>query len=288
MTDTEWHAQVPALVERCVKRWSLVLGERLEGGYIGDVHGCTGPDGEDLVLKLSPPFANPAHEANALAHWGGRGAARLVDWDADVGALLLERIRPGALLMDRDRSVPDDELAVAAASHALAAMQSVPAPPLGSFPSFEEKQRWWLDYTALHGEPAAAGTKMLPLFEQCALRLDASATRKTLVHGDFIAKNVLLGPDGRYVAVDPLPFIGDPCSDVGQFSSYHSPVSTVIPRARAIAEATGNDPDRAAQWAAAWTVGEACETWRDDSDDLQAWVVSDQCRRLLEAPPTLA
>jgi hypothetical protein len=126
---------------------------------------------------------------------------------------------------------------------------------------------------------------MLPLFEHCALRLDASAKRKTLAHGDFVAKNLLLGPDGRHVAVDPLPYIGDPCSDAGQFSAYHSPVGTVIPRACAIAEATGNDPDCAAPWAAVWMVFQACETWRDDSDDVQAWVVGDECRRLLHAPP---
>jgi streptomycin 6-kinase len=127
---------------------------------------------------------------------------------------------------------------------------------------------------------------MLPLFEDCALSLDASATRTTLAHGDFVAKNLLLGSSLQYVAVDPLPFIGDPCSDPGQFSAYHSPVGTVIPRARAIAEAPGNDPDRAAQWAAVWMVFQACETWRDDSDDVQAWVVGDECRRLLHARPS--
>jgi streptomycin 6-kinase len=110
----------------------------LKAGTLAEVRSCTGPAGEDLVLKVWPPFANAANEANALSHWGGRGAARLVAWDADIGALLLERIRPGTLLMDRDRSATDDELAITAASRALAAMQAVPAPPAGSFPWFEE------------------------------------------------------------------------------------------------------------------------------------------------------
>ena len=98
-----------------------------------------------------------------------------------------------------------------------------------------------------------------------------------------MAKNLLLAADGSYVAVDPLAYVGDTCADIGHFSSYHSPVSTVIPRARAIADATGNDPDRSAQWAAVWMIGEACETWREDSDDLQAWVQGETCRRLLES-----
>lgn len=281
--DPAWSARVPELLQRCAERWSLELKEPLTGGYLAAVYGCTGPNGEDLVLKLSPPIANPALEARALAHWGGNGTAGLAAWDEAAGALLLERIRPGILLMDHDRSVIDDELAVRAASWALASMQSVPPPPVHTFPSFEHKFRWWLDYTATYGEPDAAGTRMLPLMERAARRLDASAKTKTLAHGDFLAKNVLLRDDGRYVAVDPLPYIGDPASDCGHFSSYHSPVATVIPRARAIAGATGNDSDRAARWAAIWMIGEACETWREDSDDVQAWVISDECRQLLDS-----
>jgi streptomycin 6-kinase len=283
MEDADWLRRLPELVAHCRKGWSLELGEILEGGCIGAVQGCRGPNGEDLVLKLSPPFANPANEARALAHWDGNGAARLVAWDPAAGALLLERVRPGAYLMERDRSVLDDDLAIRAAAEALAAMQAVPVPTAPAFPGFEGKLAWWLEWTRVNGEPDAAGTPMLPLFERCARSLYASAKHKTLAHGDFVAKNLLLGPDGRYVAVDPLPYIGDPASDIGHFSSYHSPVGTVISRARAIAEATGNDPQRAAQWAAVWMIGEACETWRDDSDHLQAWVQGEECRQLLHS-----
>jgi streptomycin 6-kinase len=281
--DPAWRARLPGLIASCTRKWSLKLGEYLEGGYLAAVLGCRGPRGEDLVLKVSPPIAAPAIEARALAHWVGRGTARLVDWDEEVGALLLERIRPGTFLMDQDRSVLDDELAIRAASGALAAMQAVLMPPAASFPSFEDKLQWWLNWARVSGEPDAVGTPMLPLFERCARRLDATAPRKTVAHGDFVAKNLLLGNDGRYVAIDPLPYIGDTCADIGHFSSYHSPVATVVPRARAIAEATGNDADRAAQWAAVWMIGEACETWREDSDDLQAWVTGVECQALLKA-----
>ena len=281
--DPAWRARLPELVALCQRRWSLEVGEALEGGYLAGVYGCRGPAGEDLVLKVSPPIASPAVEAAALAHWSGNGIAPLIDFDVETGALLLQRIRPGTFLMERDRSMVDDELAVRAAAGALAAMQSVSLPEEGRFPSFAEKLEWWLHWATVSGEAEAAGMPMLPLFERCARILDASAPRRTLAHGDFVAKNLLLGPDDSYVAVDPLPYVGDPASDIGHFSSYHSPVATVIPRARAIAKATGNDPDRAAQWAALWMIGEACETWREDSDDLQAWVQGEECHALLGA-----
>lgn len=251
------------------------------------VYACRGPLDEDLVLKVSPPIANSAVEARALTHWAGRGAANLLAWDDEDGALLLERIRPGTALFEGDRSsaalAGSDERAVAAAAGALAAMQAVPAPPTGRFPSFEARLRWFLDFAAIEAEPDATGTPMLGLLERCARTLDASKDRQTLAHGDFLAKNLLLAAGGSYVAIDPLPYIGDPCSDIGHFSAYHSPVASVVPRARALAQATGNDPNRASQWAAIWMIGEACETWRDDSDDLQAWVTGAECGALLAA-----
>ena len=43
-------------------------------------------------------------------------------------------------------------------------------------------------------------------------------------------------------------------------------------RPRAIAESTGSDPDLAAPWPAVRMVSQACDTCRDASDDVPAWV----------------
>lgn len=101
--------------------------------------------------------------------------------------------------------------------------------------------------------------------------------------GDFFDKNVLLGATG-YVAIDPMPCIGDPCSDVGFFASYHPPARSIATRARAIASLLGYDTERAERaerWAAVWAVGEACETWREDSEELQSWMSGPEAERLL-------
>lgn len=280
-SDKQWDAEITGLLERSAGRWRLTVGEALAGGALGRVFACEDANGKDLVLKFSPPMAGAALEARALLHWDGQGAARLVDWNADDNALLLERVRPGTFLMERDRSRPDDELAVRAAAGALEAMQSVPQPPGGQFPSFQERLRWWLEYNARFGESSAAGTALLPSLERCARALDASAPGRSLLHGDFVAKNLLDAGDGKFVAIDPIPCIGDPCSDIGQFTAYHSPVSTTTFRAREIAARSGHNAERAAQWAAVWMIFQACETWREDSDDVQGWVRGDECAGLL-------
>jgi streptomycin 6-kinase len=104
-----------------------------------------------------------------------------------------------------------------------------------------------------------------------ARHLWTTADEVVLLHGDFLDKNLLLGPNG-YVAIDPMPSVGDPCSDIGFFAAGRQPAGEISIRARALAERLGRDPDRAEQWALIWAIGEACETWREDSDELQAWV----------------
>jgi hypothetical protein len=48
---------VPEFVARCAARWSLQIGQPLEGGYIARVFSCVHVQGNQLVLKLSPPEA---------------------------------------------------------------------------------------------------------------------------------------------------------------------------------------------------------------------------------------
>ena len=95
-----------------------------------------------------------------------------------------------------------------------------------------------------------------------------------------IDKNLVRGQAG-YVAVDPIPRIGDPCSDVGFYAAYHPRAAGIAERAAAVASYAGLDVVRATRWAAVWAVGEATERWREDSDELQRWVASRRAQALL-------
>jgi streptomycin 6-kinase len=112
------------------------------------------------------------------------------------------------------------------------------------------------------------------------MRLCATAGRAVLLHGDFLDKNVLRSGTG-HVAIDPVPGVGDPCADIGFFAACRQPASGVWERADALARRTGDDPERAVRWAAVWAVHEACETWRADSNGLQALVASERLAVLL-------
>ncbi len=274
--DPGWLTTVPDRLDRCAGRWSLTIGERLGRGNTSRVFACVAADGRDLVVKLAPPEARPELEAAALRAWGGRGAVRLVDADPVAGALLLERLVPGTPLPPAD-----DAAAIELVAPTLIALHAAPRDRASSFPTQLEFLDAWLSWVRRSAENGTAGLRLLDRAESAARGLCSDKTATVLLHGDFIDKNLLLHRGGC-VAVDPLPRIGDPCSDVGFYSAYHPPARDIGRRARSLAVRCGLAQERAARWAAVWAVGEATETWRPDSDELQAWVESAEATQLLE------
>ena len=254
----------------CARRWGLEIEGPLAGGHRSDVFGCKG----DLVLKLTPTPQECRLEAAALRAWSGSGSAvHLVDVDERHDALLLRRIYPATHLP------PGDATAIAVATELLprlhACASSFPFPTMEA--AYDRHERQCIrdaEWEQIDGtKRPAIGPRLLPQARVVATRLIASTQRQVLLHGDFIDKNLLFDGSG-YLASDPIPRRGDPCSDIGFFAAYHPPATGLLDAAADIARVIGEPVDRAIQWASVWAVGEACETWRADSDDLQAVVAS--------------
>ena len=267
------------------RRWGLRLGSRLAGGHRSHVRDCVTAGGTSVVLKLTRTIDEAGLEARALAGWQETGAAvRLLAADAEHGALLLERLRPGTPLSAGDAP------AVLDAVELLDRLHSVPVP--AGFPSvadcFPERARIALADNraerADHREPdrAAGALALMGDAQRAVTVLGSSATREVLLHGDFLDKNLLLHAAG-YRAVDPMPYRGEPECEIGFFESHHPPVAGTLHRAATIARRLGADPDRAGRWAAVWTVVLAVSAWRADQPDLDALVASRPFTEILKA-----
>ena len=273
----DWDRGLTTILERCARRWWLQIGEPLPCGQSARVFACRDRQGRDGVLKVAAHEAGATLEAAALRIWNGRGAPRLLGFAGEDGALLLERVRPGTQL-----PTGADAQAIRSVKGTLAGLHACPPHPGHSFPSLLRFLDSYWDWVLADGEAGTAGLELLDQSRAVAVRLCRSAQETVLLHGDFIDKNLLLGAGG-FVAIDPTPSVGDPCSDVGFYAAYHPPASAVAARARAFGRALGYDTERCARWAAVWAVGEAAETWRADSAELQAWMRSREARLLLEA-----
>ena len=94
-------------------RWSLSLGAPFEGsdGSCAWVAPAARRDGTRAVLKLGMPHMEAAHEVQGLRFWDGNATVRLLESDADLNAMLLERCEPGTAL--RELPEPEQDVVVA-------------------------------------------------------------------------------------------------------------------------------------------------------------------------------
>ena len=182
------------MAREAAAEWGVELGSRFPLA----LHGYVAPAGEAAVLKVTPEvYYETDHEGDALAHWAGAGAIRLLRHDPHRRALLVERASPGTDISD----LPDVHATAIAVEVGLKLWRPAAQP-----------FRWIGDYVPrwLDDEP----NDLTPL----ARELFASLTvgRTTLVHGDFHHHNILASRRG-HLAIDPQPFLGEPEFDVPTF-----------------------------------------------------------------------
>jgi streptomycin 6-kinase len=276
---------VASRLSSCKRIWHLEGGSRLDGGFRSDVFGCTTAAGAEVVVKLADTQEQARTEAAALAMWEHTGATvRLIDADFEHSALILERVRPATHLPGGN-----DPAAIEVAADLLTRLHrartaAFPFPALEeTYGHLEDQARDNAAYERrTRNAPARgeAGLRRLGAARAAAMRLCATARQTVVLHGDFLDKN-LLRNGAHYVAIDPIPRVGDPCTDVGFFAAGHRPATRILKRADAIAEQMSLDRHRAQRWAAVWTVLQTCHAWRDDQSDLETCLASSEFEQLL-------
>ena len=268
----------------CADRWGLAVGEQLTGGFRSAVFAGVTAAAQEVVLKLTPTVEEAALEARALQAWSGTGVSViLIDADHGCGALLLERLRPALPLAGQDDEVIE---VVAEILDRLQSLGPVPGfPSLADvFPHLARHSMADNDYErAERGEPdrGRAAMELMAAAHRTAADLCSSAPREVLLHGDLLDKNLLRSGD-RYLAVDPIPRVGEPESEIGFYAADHPPAAGILERAGQLADRLEADRERATRWAAVWTVLLAASAWRDDQAELDALVASDRLSALLD------
>lgn len=253
-----WLRSLPALLARLAARWSLTLAPPFPSIAINYVAPATRADGTPCVLKVSRYIGDTGNEIAALHLWGGDGAARLLESDPAIGALVIERVSPGTLLTTVAEE--DDDAATGIAARMLEHLWR-PAPerhglrPLDSWCDAYDRNRDALAHGA-GGFPAA-------LFRRAdAARRDllASTATPTVLHGDLHHYNILRAQRAAWLAIDPKGLVGDRCFDVCQFFRNPRAVPPAVNRrrlARFCAE-LGLDRERTKAWCLVHAVLDAC------------------------------
>jgi streptomycin 6-kinase len=207
-----WLESLPRLAEDCAERWSIRLGEPFGQGRVSLAVPATLSDGGQAVLKLNFPENESAGEADALAHWRGEGAVRLLELDRDRNALLVERADPGTSLWE----VVDDEEATLIAASVLRRLWCRPPPDGHPFRVLAaEAERWMAElrsaWEAL-GRPFEQ--RLVDAATASAGQLAGSQSNVVVCHQDLQGSNILRAKREPWLAIDPKPIVGEPAFDV--------------------------------------------------------------------------
>jgi streptomycin 6-kinase len=208
---TEWLEALPRLAEECAEAWSLQLGEPFAGSHVSLVVPADLSNGTGAVLKLNFPDPESEHEADALAHWDGRGAVRLLAHDRERRALLVERCRPGVQLW----SVPDEDGFCSIGAAVLRRLWR-PAPQPSPYRSLAAEAERWADEVPRDWESLGRPFERALVDAAVAAIGELAPTQEqpVVLHQDFHGGNVLRAQRDGWLAIDPKPLVGERAFDV--------------------------------------------------------------------------
>jgi streptomycin 6-kinase len=206
----EWLDRLPTLVAQCAEIWSLRVGEPFSGGNVAWVAPVERADGSRAVLKINFPEPESEREGQALAHWAGVGAVRLLAEDDGRRALLLERCDPATQLW----AEPDGEKTLRIAADVLRRLWRAP-PACHRFRLLADLAAEWVEELPCAWSRRGRPYERALLDQAVAFLRDAGPDQgePVVAHQDFHGGNVLRATREPWLAIDPKPLVGERAFD---------------------------------------------------------------------------
>ncbi|SCL64863.1 aminoglycoside phosphotransferase family protein [Micromonospora peucetia] len=253
----EWLAALPDRLAACAAHWSLRVEQPFAYAFASLALPAELPDGTPVVLKLQYPDPDSVHEATALEHWAGVGAAQLLGHDPDRRALLVERCVPGTPL----HALAADE----ALDVAVGLLPRLWRPAGAPFTPLAEETAGWVEQLPLDWDRAGRPYERRLLDAALGLLADlvGSQGEQVLVNQDLHAGNVLRATREPWLVIDPKPLTGEREFGVVPLvrgaELGHSP-DAVRHRLDRLSAELGLDRERVRGWTIgqtlAWSIGE--------------------------------
>jgi streptomycin 6-kinase len=266
-----WLRDLPSLVGDLARRWNVTLGPPFEVSY-NYVATARRADGTEAVFKVGFPRHELEREIRAVRLYAGEGMCRLLEADEARYAMLLERLRPGDMLVELART--DDEAATRIGADVMRRLRR-PAPEGQPFRPIAEWFRAFDRHRAAYGGPGPFPASILGRAEALTVELLASAPSRVLLHGDFHHYNVLSARRAPWLAIDPKGMIGDPGYEVGPFllnpdlNGMERQPHVLRRRLDVLADELSYDRARLRDWGIAHAVLSACWSAEEHGDGWQ-------------------
>jgi streptomycin 6-kinase len=239
-----WLKDLPAVQTRLAREWGLRLVGWLASGRGACVVRVLTAAAYDAVLKIPLVPSDTVTERLALSYWDGDIAPRVLQADAETGALLLEWV-DGQPLSDEPNAEATLKTAVALLKR-LHRVRPTAFPPL---PSIDARIGALRRVRERHESNAGRlvlprATKSRELAVRQWLASSAGDTRSVVLHGDLHPRNAMVRAGGSPVVIDPYGMLGEAARDAAYLALMLREDGDAVRRLRTVATRLQIDESR--------------------------------------------
>ncbi len=270
----QWLDDLPDLIAEMSEKWSLAVDEPFPDLSYNFVAPCVCADGTNAVLKIgyNEKDSIVLSEAKFLTVLDGRGAVKLLQFDKNCCALLLERLIPGENLAKLCKT--NDEKATLIAIDVMRKICQQP-PKNHDFPTLEN----WINKLQ-----TAAETKFAPRLVAKALNnfeeLSDASEQNLLLHGDLHHENILSAERESFLAIDPKGVVGDIGYEIAVFMNNQRRImrsrqdlrQIIARRIEQFSQSFAIEPLKLRKWAFVQAVLSAWWVFEDTKTSSAKWI----------------
>lgn len=227
-----WLEELPLTIAEICGKWSIEIEKIFSNLSYNFVAACSDANGGKFVLKIGVPEKDSSlvYEKRALKAFDGKGAVKLLKFDAKLCAMLLERAVEGKTLHE----VCGEDYGKAS-EIALDLMRRLPRD------SFDKSKFINLE-TWIDGLNRAAEINFAPQFTAKARKFFAELItpfeQKILLHGDIHFDNILSARREPFLAIDPKGIVGEIGYEIAVFLNDLADWTAHLPEREAILAAS--------------------------------------------------
>lgn len=163
-----------------------------------------------VIIKIGCDTQEIFREVSALKFYNSNSCVKLIDYDANYNAILLEELKPGNSL--KTLFLHQDELAAVHAANLIKRLTSNSLKDTANFPKIEH----WLEGLASEKTDNKILNYHINKAKFLSSKLLNSAREPVFLHGDLHHDNILLSGNS-WIAIDPKGVIGEADYEVGAF-----------------------------------------------------------------------
>lgn len=211
-----WLEKLPKIIYTVIERWSITDFEIVENLSINFLGFGKSKQYGDVVIKICGPHPEKYTEIKSLTIFNGNNFCNCYDYDMELGAILLERILPGADL----KTITNRDLQLKIASELISKTPMKVESNYG-IPTFGERANKAFKRARKENKVGERMLEFIDLSEVMISEIEQSNRAKYLLHGDLHHLNILKDKKGNWKAIDPHGVIGVPCMESSRFIQNH-------------------------------------------------------------------